>query len=54
MADYMELTGKSGDELPMEERNLVSAADKNTLGNRRAAWRIITRVWSRLEEKGQR
>jgi len=53
MADYMELVGKNGDELSVEERNLLSVAYKNAVGSRRAAWRIITSV-EQKEEQGQR
>eukprot|EP00429_Kryptoperidinium_foliaceum_P088303 CAMPEP_0176199084 /NCGR_PEP_ID=MMETSP0121_2-20121125/8379_1 /TAXON_ID=160619 /ORGANISM="Kryptoperidinium foliaceum, Strain CCMP 1326" /LENGTH=280 /DNA_ID=CAMNT_0017537941 /DNA_START=71 /DNA_END=911 /DNA_ORIENTATION=- len=52
MADYMELVGKSGDELSVEERNLLSVAYKNAVGSRRAAWRIITSVEQKEKSKG--
>eukprot|EP00972_Heterocapsa_arctica_P026598 3916112-Heterocapsa_arctica.AAC.1 len=41
MADHMEAVGKTGGELSVEERNLLSVAYKNAVGSRRAAWRII-------------
>jgi len=37
MADHMENDSKFGGELSVEERNLLSAAYKNTVDNRRAA-----------------
>jgi len=52
MAKYMELVGKSGDELSVEERNLLSVAYKNAVGSRRAAWRIISSVEQKEKSKG--
>mmetsp|Transcript_43131 Transcript_43131/g.65270 ORF Transcript_43131/g.65270 Transcript_43131/m.65270 type:complete len:240 (-) Transcript_43131:217-936(-) len=52
MADYMEKVGKSGDELSVEERNLLSVAYKNAVGSRRAAWRIISSVEQKEKSKG--
>jgi len=54
MADYMEKVGKAGDELSVEERNLLSVAYKNAVGSRRAAWRIITSVNRRKRQRGMR
>merc|ERR1719223_368567 len=48
----MEQVGKSGDELSVEERNLLSVAYKNAVGSRRAAWRIITSVEQKEKSKG--
>merc|ERR1719379_1815663 len=48
----MEAVGKSGDELSVEERNLLSVAYKNAVGSRRAAWRIITSVAQKETSKG--
>merc|ERR1712166_1311528 len=52
MADHMETVGKAGDELSVEERNLLSVAYKNAVGSRRAAWRIISSVEQKEESKG--
>merc|ERR1712179_588887 len=52
MADYMEKVGGAGDELSVEERNLLSVAYKNAVGSRRAAWRIITSVEQKEKTKG--
>merc|ERR1711953_206881 len=41
-----------GDELSVEERNLLSVAYKNAVGSRRAAWRIITSVEQKEKSKG--
>merc|ERR1712051_764651 len=51
MADHMENVGKKGDELSVEERNLLSVAYKNAVGSRRAAWRIITSVQEKEKSK---
>ena len=48
----MELVGKCGEELSVEERNLLSVAYKNAVGSRRAAWRIITSVEQKEKSKG--
>merc|ERR1711964_578192 len=52
MATYMEEVGKQGDELSVEERNLLSVAYKNAVGSRRAAWRIIQSVMQKEQSKG--
>merc|ERR1712087_597398 len=52
MADHMEKVGKAGQELSVEERNLLSVAYKNAVGSRRAAWRIITSVEQKEKTKG--
>merc|ERR1712025_1541101 len=44
--------GGSGDELSVEERNLLSVAYKNAVGSRRAAWRIITSVEQKEKSRG--
>merc|ERR1712154_649807 len=51
-ADHMEKVGKSGMELTVEERNLLSVAYKNAVGSRRAAWRIISSVEQKEKTKG--
>jgi len=52
MATHMEAVGQAGDELSVEERNLLSVAYKNAVGSRRAAWRIITSVEQKEKSKG--
>merc|ERR1712226_789283 len=47
-----EKVGKAGQELSVEERNLLSVAYKNAVGSRRAAWRIITSVEQKEKTKG--
>jgi len=52
MAEYMAAVGKTGEELSVQERNLLSVAYKNTVGSRRAAWRIISSVEQKEQSKG--
>ena len=52
MADYMKAVGEDSAELSVEERNLLSVAYKNTVGSRRAAWRIISNVEQKEKSKG--
>ena len=52
MADHMKNVGHADSELSVEERNLLSVAYKNTVGSRRAAWRIITSVMQKETTKG--
>ncbi|CAJ1404897.1 unnamed protein product [Effrenium voratum] len=52
MAEHMKNVGNDGSELSVEERNLLSVAYKNTVGSRRAAWRIITSVMQKETTKG--
>merc|ERR1711953_1178491 len=52
MASHMESVAKTGEELSVEERNLLSVAYKNAVGSRRAAWRIITSVEQKETSKG--
>ena len=44
MAEYMQKMDEQPLELSVEERNLLSIADKNAVGSRSAAWRFITSV----------
>merc|ERR1712014_37872 len=52
MSEHMESVAKTGDELSVEERNLLSVAYKNAVGSRRAAWRIISSVQQKETSKG--
>jgi len=52
MAEHMKDVGKVPQELSVEERNLLSVAYKNTVGSRRAAWRIITSIEQKEKSKG--
>merc|ERR1719484_18400 len=48
----MKEVGKIPQQLSVEERNLLSVAYKNTVGSRRAAWRIITSIEQKEKSKG--
>merc|ERR1712216_79699 len=52
MASHMKTVSEMGDELSTEERNLLSVAYKNTVGSRRASWRIVTSVEQKEKSKG--
>ncbi|PKA65869.1 14-3-3-like protein [Apostasia shenzhenica] len=55
MVDFMEKVANSlpdGQELSVEERNLLSVAYKNVVGARRASWRIISSIEQKEEGRG--
>ncbi|KAL8127493.1 14-3-3-like protein [Apium graveolens] len=55
MVEFMEkvvAASDSGDELTVEERNLLSVAYKNVIGARRASWRIISSIEQKEESRG--
>ncbi|CAL9118596.1 unnamed protein product [Musa textilis] len=55
MVEFMEkVTGAAmeGEELSMEERNLLSVAYKNVVGARRASWRIVSSIEQKEESRG--
>ena len=52
MADYMQRVGAQPVELSVEGRNMLSVADKNAVGSRRAGWRVIARVAQKENVKG--
>jgi len=51
MVDAMKKVAKMDQELSVEERNLLSVAYKNVIGSRRAAWRIISSIEAKEENK---
>jgi len=56
MKDCMKLAAASqaetGEDLSVEERNLLSVAYKNAVGSRRASWRIVSSVEQKETSKG--
>ncbi|CAM8935251.1 hypothetical protein QQ045_014175 [Rhodiola kirilowii] len=55
MVEFMEKVAgavPSGEELTVEERNLLSVAYKNVIGARRASWRIISSIEQKEESRG--
>jgi len=52
MLDYMKKVVLLGQELSIEERNLLSVAYKNTVGSRRTAWRALSSIEQKEETKG--
>ncbi|AMD22196.1 HGL144Cp [Eremothecium sinecaudum] len=51
MVDNMKAVASSGQELSVEERNLLSVAYKNVIGARRASWRIVSSIEQKEEAK---
>lgn len=51
MVSYMKAVAKSGQELTVDERNLLSVAYKNVIGTRRASWRLILSIEQKEEVK---
>merc|ERR1712178_108790 len=54
MIDYMKKVANQGLEMSAEERNLLSVAYKNSVGQRRTAWRTISAIYNKEEFKGSR
>ncbi|CAL9735103.1 protein Bmh1p [Monosporozyma servazzii] len=51
MVESMKVVASSGQELTVEERNLLSVAYKNVIGARRASWRIVSSIEQKEETK---
>ncbi|ANB12482.1 14-3-3 family protein BMH2 [Sugiyamaella lignohabitans] len=51
MVTYMKAVAKAGQELTVDERNLLSVAYKNVIGTRRASWRLILSIEQKEEAK---
>nr|CAD1826933.1 unnamed protein product [Ananas comosus var. bracteatus] len=55
MVEFMEKVATAsaeGEELTVEERNLLSVAYKNVIGARRASWRIVSSIEQKEEGRG--
>jgi len=53
MIDYTKQFAKStAQELSVEERNILSVAFKNVVGTRRAAWRVLSSIQKKENNKG--
>ena len=51
MAEYMQRIAAMGNELTVEERNLLSVAFKNVIGLKRSSWRILASEEEKLKDK---
>ena len=54
MLSHMKQVVNQGQELSVEERNLLSVAYKNSVGSRRTAWRALEAIEQKEESKGGR
>merc|ERR1712050_369396 len=55
MVDYMKaVVNEGGQDLTIEERNLLSVAYKNAIGTHRTAWRAISSIEAKEESKGSK
>ena len=54
MIDAMTQVVKAEANLSVEERNLLSVAYKNTIGSRRTAWRALSSIEKKEEQKGSK
>ena len=53
MVKYANEFAKAGaQELTLEERNILSVAFKNVVGTRRAAWRVLSSIEKKENNKG--
>lgn len=53
MVQYASDFAKEGsEELSLEERNILSVAFKNVVGTRRAAWRVLSSIEKKENNKG--
>ena len=53
MLDLMKKVVQLGQDLSIEERNLLSVAYKNSIGGRRSAWRVLESLEKKEEAKNQ-
>ncbi|KAL3316326.1 14-3-3 protein [Cichlidogyrus casuarinus] len=54
MVEAMKKVVELGEELSVEERNLLSVAYKNVIGARRASWRIVSTIENRAIDEEKR
>ena len=54
MVSYMKQVALGDQELSVEERNLLSVAYKNAIGNHRTAWRALTSIETKEEAKASK
>ena len=54
MLDAMNKVVAANADLSVEERNLLSVAYKNTIGSRRTAWRALSSIEKKEEQKGSK
>jgi 14-3-3 protein epsilon len=54
MLEAMNKVVAANAELTVEERNLLSVAYKNTIGSRRTAWRALSSIEKKEEQKGSK
>ena len=54
MLDAMNKVVQANADLSVEERNLLSVAYKNTIGSRRTAWRALSSIEKKEEQKGSK
>ena len=54
MLDAMNKVVHANPDLTIEERNLLSVAYKNTIGSRRTAWRALSSIEKKEEQKGSK
>ena len=53
MVEYTQQFAQAGDqEMCLEERNILSVAFKNVVGTRRAAWRVLSSIQKKENNKG--
>jgi len=53
MVEYTQKFSKAGtQEMSIEERNILSVAFKNVVGTRRAAWRVLSSIQKKENNKG--
>ena len=54
MLESMNAVVSANPDLTVEERNLLSVAYKNTIGSRRTAWRALSSIEKKEEQKGSK